>query len=134
MQRGRAYKEARRLGEEYPVEYSETDRRVRIRQFRFPDPWDPPFGEVLYLLPETYPNDVPDVYIPTEMTYGDGGSPKHFLTFSSPSEDESEWGRWCIHKHETGWDPEEDSLLKLTRLLKASLNYPNADNPFQRIA
>lgn len=135
MQRGRAYKEAMRLGEEYPVEYSETERRVRIRQFRYPEPWEPTFGEVLYLLPKTYPNDVPDVYIPTEMSYGSRGtSVEHFMTVSHPSSEETDWGRWCIRKHKTGWDPNEDSLLKLTQMLRASLKYPDSDNPFEEIA
>jgi hypothetical protein len=131
MHRGRAYKEANALGERYPVYYSEDERRIVIRRFRYPDGWSPRFAELRYELPNTYPRDMPTVYVPATLSY-ESGSPEHLMHYSSPpGDDGDEWSKWCIENHASSWNPEQDSLLKFTQLMYASLSHPNADNPFE---
>jgi hypothetical protein len=128
MKRGRAYEEARKLGERYPVEYSEVDRRVVLERFDFPPGWAPKFGKLRYELPDTYPRDMPTVYVPGEMSFEDG-SPTHLLSGISPRGD-PDWSKWCIEDHNAGWDPASDTLVKLTTMMRASLASPYSDNPF----
>lgn len=130
MKRGRAYREARELGERYPTQYSESERRVVVERYDFPEGWDPQFGKLRYELPSTYPRDIPTVYIPSEMTY-EGSRPIHLLTFSRAPGGDEEWNKWCIEDHNVSWDPERDSLVKLTTMMRASLAAPRSDNPFE---
>lgn len=130
MKRGRAYEEARRLGDRYPVEYSESNRRVVIKRFDYPEGWSPRFGKLRYDLPETYPRDMPTVYVPSEIRY-QGRSPRHLLSGIAPSDDDS-WGKWCIEDQNLSWNAESDTLVKLTTMMRASLAAPDSDNPFQR--
>jgi hypothetical protein len=129
MKRGRAYEEARKLGDRYPVQYSESNRRVVIERFDFPEGWSPQFAKLRYDLPQTYPRGMPTVYIPREMSYVDG-KPRHLLRGIGPDGDDISWSKWCIENHNTGWDPSTDSLVKLTTMMRASLASPNSDNPF----
>ncbi|WP_276259559.1 hypothetical protein [Haloglomus litoreum] len=128
MKRGRAYEEARKLGERYPVAYSEADRRVVLERFDFPPGWDPQFSKLRYELPDTYPRDMPTVYVPSELSY-EGKSPTHLLHGISPYGD-SDWSKWCIEDHNVNWDPGSDTLVKLTTMMRASLANPYSDNPF----
>lgn len=131
MKRGRAFEEARELGERYPTHYSESDRQVVVERYDFPEGWSPRFGKLRYELPATYPRDIPTVYVPSEMSY-EGSSPEHLLTFARPSDDnEGAWSKWCIEDHNVAWDPGRDSLVKLTTMMRASLAAPNSDNPFE---
>lgn len=130
MKRGRAYREARELGEQYPTSYSESNRRVVIERYHYPEGWSPRFGKLRYELPSTYPRDIPTAYIPRKMEH-EKGTLKHRLTHSSPRGGKaSEWDKWCIENHSVSWDPETDSLLKFTMMLRASLKHPTSDNPF----
>jgi len=129
MKRGRAYEEARRLGDRYPIQYSESDRRVVVERFDFPEGWDPRFGKLRYDLPGTYPRDIPTVYIPREQSY-ETGKPRHLLRGIGPSGGDGTWSKWCIEDHNVTWDPDEDTLIKLTTMMRASLAAPNSDNPF----
>lgn len=133
MQRGRAYEEATRLGERYPVYYSEDDRTVHVQSYPFPEGWTPRVGGLLYRLPRNYPRDMPTVYVPTESRFH-GRSPEHQLRYSHPpDDDDGEWAKWCIEEHKTGWNPGEDTLLKLTQMMRASLTHPEADNPLEEL-
>jgi hypothetical protein len=133
MQRGRAYEEATRLGERYPVYYSEDDRVVKVQSYPFPQGWDPRMGRLLYRLPSNYPTDMPTVYVPAGSRY-EGRSPLHQLRHSQPPGDaDGEWAKWCIEEHRTGWDPAEDTLLKLTQMMRASLTHPDTDNPLEEL-
>lgn len=130
MKRGRAYEEARKLGHRYPVEYSESKRRVVIERFDYPEGWSPRFAPLRYDLPETYPRDVPTVYVSSDLRYEDGW-PEHLLSRIRPSDDDAgAWAKWCIEDHNVCWDPVDDSLIKLTTMMRASLANPNSDNPF----
>lgn len=130
MNRGRAYREAKKLCDQYPVRYSEDKRTVVIERYDFPEGWKPRFGKLRYDLPSTYPRDMPTVYIPDGMKYR-GGTPTHLLTFvKAPGRDGGEWRKWCIEDQNIPWDRENDSLIKLTTLMRASLERPNSDNPF----
>lgn len=133
MKRGRAYEEARKLGDRYPIMYSEADRRVVIKRFDYPEGWDPRFAPMRYDLPETYPRDMPTVYVSGRVAYN-GDSPTHLLSGLSPrDDDDGEWSKWCIEDHNTGWDPETDSLVKLTTMMRASLASPYSNNPFEEV-
>lgn len=130
MKRGRAYEEAEKLGHRYPVRYSETERRVVVERFDFPEGWEPRFGQLRYDLPETYPRDIPTVYISSKLSH-ENGSPLHEMRSLHPSDDDDgEWNKWCIEDHNVGWDPGTDSLVKLTTMMRASLANPASDNPF----
>lgn len=131
MKRGRAYEEAEKLGDRYPVRYSEADRRVILERFDYPKGWSPRFAQMRYDLPETYPRDVPTVYVSSRVSY-EGQKPQHLLNRVHPSDDDdNEWSKWCIEDHNVGWDPSRDTLLKLTRMMRASLANPYSDNPFE---
>ena len=131
MKRGRAYEEARKLGDRYPVTYSESDRRVVIDRFDYPEGWSPRFAPLRYDLPETYPRDVPTVYVSSSVQWHQG-RPQHLLNRIHPADDDDqEWAKWCIEDHNVGWDPTEDSLVKLTTMMRASLANPESDNPFE---
>lgn len=134
MKRGRAYEEAQKLGDRYPVMYSETDRRVVLERFDYPEGWEPRFAQLRYDLPETYPRDIPTVYVSSKISYN-GSSPTHLLSGLSPREDaDNKWSKWCIEDHNVGWDPETDTLVKLTTMMRASLANPYSDNPFEEVA
>ena len=131
MKRGRAYEEAEKLGHRYPVRYSESNRRVVLERFDYPEGWTPRFAPLRYDLPETYPRDVPTVYVSSRVSY-DNRKPQHLMTRISPSDDDDgEWVKWCIEDHNVGWDPNEDTLIKLTTMMRASLADPHSDNPFE---
>ena len=131
MKRGRAYKEAKRLGHRYPVQYSESNRRVILERFDYPEGWTPRFAPLRYDLPETYPRDVPTVYVSGKISH-ENGRPEHLLNRIHPPDDDSgEWSKWCIENHNVGWDPKTDSLIKLTTMMRASLANPASDNPFE---
>jgi hypothetical protein len=132
MKRGRAYEEARKLGHRYPVQYSEADRRVVLERFDYPQGWTPRFGKLRYDLPETYPRDMPTVYISSTVTH-ESGSPRHEMRSIHPAGDNT-WNKWCIEDHNVGWDPETDTLVKLTTMMRASLAHPSSDNPFEEVA
>lgn len=133
MRRGRAYEEASKLGEKYPIRYSESNRRVIVERFMFPDGWDPRVSQLRYELPSTYPRDMPDVFIPSDVDY-EGGRTEHRLTFSSPPNDSNNaWDKWCIEDQNVGWDATTDTLMKLTTLMQASLAAPNSDNPIREL-
>lgn len=130
MKRGRAYQEAARLGDRYPVQYSESDRRVVLERFDYPEGWNPRFAGLRYDLPETYPRDIPTVYVSSSVSYAEG-SPRHLLDRIHPPDDtEHRWNKWCIENHNVGWDPGTDTLVKLTTMMRASLANPASDNPF----
>ncbi|MCY4730620.1 hypothetical protein KY092_08620 [Natronomonas gomsonensis] len=130
MKRGRAYEEAAKLGDRYPIRYSEANRRVIIERFDYPEGWNPRFAPMRYDLPETYPRDVPTVYVSGTVSY-ERGKPEHLLNRIHPADDDDgEWAKWCIRDHFVNWDPERDSLVKLTSMMRASLANPNSDNPF----
>lgn len=131
MQRGRAYEEAERLGDRYPVYYSEGERRVEVQSYPFPEGWEPRVGALRYDLPNNYPQSMPTVYVPTESRYR-GSSPLHHRRHIHPEDDDG-WAKWCIEDHEATWQPAEDTLVKLTQMMRASLTYPNADNPFEEM-
>jgi len=131
MKRGRAYEEAEKLGDRYPVRYSESDRRVIIERFDYPEGWDPRFAPLRYDLPDTYPRDIPSVYVSGDVSY-EHRNPEHLLNRIHPSDDDDgEWAKWCIRDHRVGWDPKHDSLVKLTSMMRASLASPHTDNPFE---
>lgn len=131
MKRGRAYEEAEKLGHRYPVDYSESNRRVVLERFDYPDGWSPRFAPLRYDLPETYPRDVPTVYVSSRVTFK-RGSPRHLLNrIRPPDDDDNEWSKWCIEDHNVSWDPTRDSLVKLTTMMRASLANPSSDNPFE---
>ena len=129
MKRGRAYEEAKKLGDRYPIRYSEADRRVVVERFDFPDGWSPRFAKLRYDLPTTYPRGMPTVYIPRDMSHCDG-KPRHLLRGIGPGSREGSWSKWCIEDQNVGWDPASDTLVKLTTMMRASLSAPNSDNPF----
>ena len=133
MKRGRAYEEAEKLGHRYPVHYSEKDRRVVIERFDFPEGWSPRFGAIRYDLPETYPRDMPTVYISSDLSHEDG-KPKHLMTWLRPSDNKDQWSKWCIEEQNINWDPDTDTLVKLTVMMRTSLSAPNADNPIKEVA
>jgi len=131
MKRGRAYEEAEKLGDRYPVRYSESDRRVIIERFDYPEGWSPRFAPMRYDLPETYPRDVPTVYVSGNISY-ERRRPEHLLNWvHPPDDDDAEWAKWCIRDQHVGWDPNRDSLVKLTSMMRASLADPHTDNPFE---
>lgn len=129
MKRGRAYEEAKKLGDRYPIRYDEADRRVVIERFDYPEGWSPRFGAIRYDLPSTYPRDMPLVYITRGMSHEDG-KPEHLMRRIGPGD---EWSKWCIENQNVGWNPETDTLVKLTTMMRASLAAPNADNPFTEV-
>lgn len=134
MKRGRAYREARELGKRYPTSYNEADRRVIIDRYDYPEGWTPRFGKLRYELPSTYPRDIPVPYIPRDMEY-EKSNPTHRLTYSNaPGDDGSEWDKWCIEDHNVSWDPDTDSLVKFTTMMRASLGNPDSNNPFIEVA
>lgn len=134
MKRGRAYEEAEKLGHRYPVQYTEADRRVVLERFDYPEGWAPRFGKLRYDLPETYPRDMPTVYISSTVSHEDG-SPIHEMRSLTPADDDDgNWNKWCIEDHNVGWDPETDTLLKLTTMMRASLAHPASDNPFEEVS
>lgn len=131
MKRGRAYREAKELGERYPIRYSESDRRVVVERYDYPEGWTPRFGQLRYELPETYPRDVPTVFIPRKMEC-ENSNLKHRLSYvTAPGDDGDDWAKWCIEEHNVSWDPGDDSLVKLTTMMRASLANPDSDNPFE---
>jgi hypothetical protein len=130
MRRGRAYEEAEKLGHRYPVRYSESERRVIIERFDYPEGWTPRFAKLRYDLPETYPRDVPTVYVSSSVSY-EGGRPEHLMSSIHPSDDDDrEWCKWCIRDYYVNWEP-TDSLVKLTTMMRASLEQPESSNPFE---
>lgn len=134
MKRGRAYEEAEKLGHQYPVRYCEVNRQVIVERFDFPEGWSPRFGAIRYDLPETYPRDMPTVYVSSEMSHEDG-KPRHLMRWISPSDDgENKWSKWCIEEQNVNWDPNNDTLMKLTIMMRTSLTAPNADNPIEEVA
>ena len=134
MKRGRAYEEAAKLGHRYPVCYSEADRRVVIERFDYPEGWNPRFAQLRYDLPETYPRDMPTVYVSSRVSH-ESGRPEHLLDrIHPPDDDDNEWVKWCIREYGAGWDPKTDTLVKLTTMMRASLAEPNANNPFEEVS
>jgi hypothetical protein len=132
MERGRAYEEAEKLGHRYPVEYSESERRLVLKRFDYPKGWSPRFAPLRYDLPKTYPRDIPTVYISNEVSYEDGRL-RHLMRNIAPSDNREDWSKWCIEEHKAGWDPETDTLMKLTTMMRASLKNPNSNNPFEEM-
>jgi hypothetical protein len=84
-----------------------------------------------YDLPETYPRDVPTVYVSGNISY-ERRKPEHLLNWvHPPDDDDAEWAKWCIRDQHVGWDPNRDSLVKLTSMMRASFADPHTDNTFE---
>lgn len=119
----------------------EEHREVRIEKYRFPPDWSPRRGDVVFDLRARYPRSPPMVYVQADLTYEDGqGKDPHVLypprsrsalddIRDAPAEggDPGELRRYCIHRTEISWDPDEDDLVSLLDVLEASLSQPRAE-------
>lgn len=123
MDRKRVMNEILALQEKFPVEYKLDEGVVQVKQVRYPDGWTPQNGHILYELSEVYPRSPPWVYIPEQLSY-DGRS-SHKLR-----SDKSGYSKWCIDSLD--WNPERHTLVTMTKLLLASMERPNADNPYHQ--
>jgi hypothetical protein len=70
------------------------------------------------------------VYVSSSVSHEEG-KPEHLMRrIHPPDDDEGEWNKWCIREYRVGWEP-ADTLVKLTTMMRASLEQPDSDNPFQ---
>ena len=102
----------------------EDEGIVALEQWLFPPGWQPRTSAIVYDLPDTYPQEQPDAYIPEEMQYN-GSRPLIMLRAGSDG-----WSKYCIHDLSDNWVPEHHSLITMTRMIKESLKHPNSQDPW----
>jgi hypothetical protein len=98
---------------------------VALEMVPFPAGWHPDTGAIVYDLPDTYPQEQPDAYLPDNMRF-EGERPLIMLRAGPPG-----WSKHCIHNFRDKWVPEYHSLLTMTRMIKESLKHPNESNPWK---
>jgi len=110
------------LQETYPVQYDLDAGQVVVKGIEFPNGWQPRQGHVLYEVSDVYPRTPPWVYIPSEVTYQHGSTP-HRLASNKQG-----YRKWCLESLD--WNPARHTLVTMTKLLLASMEHPEQDNPF----
>ncbi|MFB6171105.1 MAG: E2/UBC family protein [Haloarculaceae archaeon] len=126
MDEARAYEDVDRLGgvlEDRDGAFLHWDLvgagEVRIEKFRFPSGWSPRRADVIFDLPDDYPQNQPMVYISGDLRW-EGDRP-HTM-YPPRRHGEERFARYCIH--ELSWDPREDDLETLLDTLEVSLRDP----------
>lgn len=103
----------------------ETDgiRGILLRNFPYPDGWQPERDAVLLEIPDAYPRQRPDLYVPKHMRYTAGpvtrvrrgGSTDHF------------W-KWCIA--DLPWEGRGHDLGAFVASIRDSLENPDSRVPY----
>jgi len=129
MNQARAYEDVEQLGEELEGRDGAFlhwdlagDREVRIDKFRFPPGWSPRRADIIFDLPDDYPQNQPMVYIQGDLRW-EGDRP-HTMYPPKKHGREERFARYCIH--ELSWDLREDDLVSLLDTLEVSLQDPSA--------
>lgn len=116
--RARVHNEVRILSEEYRVSFDLDAGEVTLKNVLLPEGWSPRHADrILIDLPDTYPSEIPELYVPSELSYED--SRPHILLSTT----KQGYYRFCLHDIE--WDPGRHGLASLLRLLMTSFRTPS---------
>lgn len=125
LNRARVYNEVQNLATKYRVKYDLEEGEVVLKNVRLPDGWRPRRADrVLIDIPRTYPAEMPEMYLPSDLSYK--GDRPHILLPTS----KMGYYRFCLHDVE--WNPEKHGLASVLRLLMHSLRNPRTSVRFQR--
>jgi hypothetical protein len=126
MHTGLAYEHVVELGAELDdragafLEWElEDEGEVRIEKYQFPDGWSPRRGNIVFDLPDDYPQNQPMVYIQGDLRWKDD---RPHTMYPPKLHGEERLARYCIH--ELTWDPQEDTLVSMLDVLEISLQDP----------
>lgn len=126
MDKKRVLRESRALTDIcQSVSYDLNEGHVALEMIPFPRGWAPRTGAIVYDLPDTYPQEQPDAYLPQQMRYN--GSKPLIMLRSGPDG----WAKHCIHDFSDKWVPERHTMVTMTRMIKKSLEHPNERDPWQ---
>lgn len=118
MKKRELARQIKELQQDYRVKWSIKKRYAMILTFRYPEDWTPRTAPLFFDIPANYPRRPPDVFLPPDMEYKNGGA-EHL----GPPNDDG-WHKWCILKMD--WDPDSHDLQTMTEMMKRSLRKPNA--------
>lgn len=102
------------------------DAEIRLEGVKFPMGWTnnrgQRHGRVLMRLPDTYPEDPPQILIDEAMRF-EGDRPVEM----SPSklDDDADWAPFSIFPADNAWDPETHSLAIAFQMLQNALQDPS---------
>lgn len=120
----RVFNEASNLGKKYRVEPALDDGQIILKNVLLPKGWSPRHAdEILFDLPYTYPSEMPEVYLPSDLSY-EGTRPHILLPTTKLG-----YYRFCLH--DVDWHPDRHGLASLLRLLMHSLRNPTESVRFQ---
>ena len=125
MDKKRVEREIHTLKKVSPSVTPDLDEQfVALEMWPFPPGWEPRTGAIVYVLPDTYPQEQPTAYLPDEMRYN--GSRPSIMLRAGPDG----WSKYCIHDLSDSWVPERHSLITMTRMINESLKYPDDEDPW----
>jgi hypothetical protein len=116
MDQQRLVREVNELQQDWPVKWSLDKQYVMITKYGYPQGWSPRTAPLFFSLPDVYPRQPPDVFLPPDMRYK-GSTVIHQL---SPNDDG--WFKWCIE--ELDWKPRHHRLMTMVELMNRSLTKP----------
>lgn len=121
MDKDRVKDELTILNEHFTATWDSDLQAIRILDYPFPDRWLPQEAPVLIVLPESYPQHQPQVYIRAEMHYR--GLVKHRMRSNFDG-----WHGWCTHQ--LPWNPQHHDIGNLLSMMQQSFRHPHLDDPF----
>lgn len=102
---------------------SDQLRGILIHEFPYPDGWQPRRADFLLDIPDAYPRQPPDVYIPKHLEYT-AGSVTRLRRHGSTAN----WWKWCIE--DTAWDGRSHDFGAFIGTIQDSLANPDRSNPY----
>lgn len=94
---------------------------IEMHGLTFPPGWNPRIGALRFELPDTYPGNQPNAYLPAKMRYR--GRRPHIMLRSGPPG----WSKFCLHRLDL--DANFDTLVSLVRLIEKAVERPHSKTP-----
>lgn len=101
-------------------------RGILIHDFPYPEGWEPRRADLMLHLPDAYPRQPPDVYVPKppHLEYTAGTVNRVRIRGST-----DDWYKWCIR--DVSWTGHSRDLGAFLASIRGSLTNPDEADPFK---